>query len=618
MNCPPSLAVPGRWAGRVALVLAGWGGLGAAVGAPLTPLRVLGESGFHHAGSISDIVMLADGKRVLSSSQDGSARLWDLASGRELRRFLRPDSDGMWGLLLLPGEKEFLTAGDGGYVTRWELATGRQVMTYRHGSTVFRLALRDGGKEFVATDNSNVAVLWNLETGEKIRTFKGHTDSVYTAMFISEGKRLLTGASDGKLKMWDVATGKCERTYEKELDDVYTIRASPDGTRFAMCSADDRLRVFESETLKVVWSTEFENDVKVASWSPDGKEIATACEDKKLYVFDAEDGKRLKAIEVKQRYHTPLTYSLDGKELVSGDECMLHRHVIASGKRIVPEAGVPGVFEGVSALALSSERVYAAGEDPAIQVWGVGDGGDLGRHEVKSAVNSMALSPNGEVLATGDSGNGVHLRAAKSGEVLRVLESEGRAEEIVFARRGAWVIAAGSDDQAHLWDAGSGRKIRSFVGHQKDVNAVAVTPDSLTLFTASDDRTARLWEVETGREVRRFTEVKDTLHGVAVLREGPTFLLSALEPEMWGWIAPVIKKGGLRPREEVEALVAELAAEKFAQRDAATKALVEMGSGDSSRARGASSGRSGGGVPAEAGEIPDPHRGTRRAVGEAA
>ncbi len=580
MYLDPPLSA-GKEAGRVTLIFVAVAlsvGL-APAGEVLTPVRVVGESGFHHAGSLSEIVMLSDGERFLSSARDGTARLWDLKSGEELRRFIRDDANDVWGIVVLPGEKEILTAGGGGFVTRWELATGREVMSYKHTGTVFRIALRPGGKEFVATDNKNLAVLWNLETGKKVRTFRGHTDSVYTAMFISDGKRLLTGASDGKLKVWDVESGKCERTYEKDLGDVFTIRPSPDGSQFAMCSGDDKLRLFESETLKLLWKSEFEDDLNVVCWSPDGTRLATACEDKFLYVFNAESGKELKKIAVPHGYHTPISFTSDGKELISGGDNMLYRHKAASGKRIVPPAGDPKLRFGVETVALSrsGDLVYAVGSDKVIQVWDTAGGKVVKSFEVQTTIETMVVSPNGELLATGGQGGAVRLRSTKTGAVVRELPAEGSIEQVTFAKSGAWVIAGGADEKVHLWETATGKKLRSFEGHTNDINSVAVSRDSMILVTASDDKTARMWELETGKQLRSFSAVDDNLYGAVVLGDGRSFLITANEPELWGWLAPVVVAEGNLSREEIEILIAELVAEKYSERDAATKTLIARG-----------------------------------------
>lgn len=543
----------------------------------LQPVGVLGEAGFLHAGLLSDIVVLSDGRRILSSSRDGSIRLWDLETGRELRRYLRPEANDVWGILVLPGEKEFLTGDGDGCVTRWDLASAEAVATYQHAGPVFRLALRPGGTEFVATDNEKVAVLWNLETGKKLQTFKGHTDRVYTALFVAGGERLLTGAGDGKLKVWNVDTGECERTYEHELGDVYTMTPSPDGVRFAMCSGDEKLRVFDAETLEVVWAEKLEDDLKVVSWSPDGEVLATACEDRRLHLFNAKTGEKIRSIRVARGYHTPIAFTPDGRELISGDERMLYRHRIATGERILPERGDAAVVGGVRTLAVDQNCVYAAGSDEEVQLWSVPAGQPIGRHGVDGEVRAMAVSPDGTLLATGGEEGALQLRESQTGVVVHELDAQGTIEDVAFTRDGLGLVSVGGDDQAHLWDVQSGRKIRSLAGHENDLNGVAIAASGEMMVTVSDDKTARLWDLATGSALRVFTEIDGRLDGAVFLGDGRSFLVTANEPNLWGWLAPVMKREGALPRAKLRKLIGRLSDPEFTQREAATKELIARG-----------------------------------------
>jgi WD40 repeat protein len=76
---------------------------------------------------------------VLTTSNDGVARLWDLKTGEVLRRYPHKKTY-LWDAVLLPGEKQFLTASDEA-VVQWDLETGGRVRQFKQGDMVFRLVL---------------------------------------------------------------------------------------------------------------------------------------------------------------------------------------------------------------------------------------------------------------------------------------------------------------------------------------------------------------------------------------------------------------------------------------------------------------------------------------------
>ena len=109
-------------------------------------VAVLGDSHCRHASDVTHIEPLSDGLRALSTSRDGAIRLWDLKTGKELRRYLPEKGDDVWNVKLLPGEREFLSCGDDLHATRWDLNTGAVLAKYKLPSTGMRLAVVPDGE----------------------------------------------------------------------------------------------------------------------------------------------------------------------------------------------------------------------------------------------------------------------------------------------------------------------------------------------------------------------------------------------------------------------------------------------------------------------------------------
>ena len=66
------------------------------------------------------------------------------------------------------------------------------------------------------------------------------------------------------------------------------------------------------------------------------------------------------------------------------------------------------------------------------------------------------------------------------------------------------MLSGNSDNNLYLWDASTGREIRTFEGHSDDVNSIDFSPDGKYVLSGSEDNTLRLWELLDGREVRTF------------------------------------------------------------------------------------------------------------------
>ncbi|MFH0992113.1 MAG: caspase family protein [bacterium] len=90
----------------------------------------------------------------------------------------------------------------------------------------------------------------------------------------------------------------------------------------------------------------------------------------------------------------------------------------------------------------------------------------------------------------------------------------------VFSRDEKYVLTGSWDNTAKLWDASTGREIRTFAGHSERIWSVAISPDGRYVATGSYDKTAKIWETSTGKELRVLTGHKDEVHSVSFSPDG--------------------------------------------------------------------------------------------------
>ena len=130
-----------------------------------------------------------DGKRALSDSDDGTARLWDLETGRCLR--------------VLEG----------------------------HTGNLNTVAWSADQRRALSGSDDRTVRLWELETGRCVRVLEGHTDHVDTVAWSADQRCALSGSSDKSVRLWDVESGRCVRVLEGHTDNVVTVAWSVDQCR---------------------------------------------------------------------------------------------------------------------------------------------------------------------------------------------------------------------------------------------------------------------------------------------------------------------------------------------------------------------------------------------------
>ena len=183
-----------------------------------------------------------DGARVVTASDDGSARVWDAPTGAPLA-LIRERTTGS----STPRSARMGASSRRSWTIRdlrlWNASTGELVRTLLHpGAFVGSVAFSNDGQTIAAGLGDGTVRRWNIE-GEELTTIRGHAAMVTAIDFDRDDERIVTSSRDGLVKVWDARTGDALLTLTGHADEVYDAAFSPDGRYVASSSIDGTVRV---------------------------------------------------------------------------------------------------------------------------------------------------------------------------------------------------------------------------------------------------------------------------------------------------------------------------------------------------------------------------------------
>ena len=186
---------------------------------------------------------------------------------------------------------------------------------------------------------------------------------------------------------------------------------------------------------------------------------------------------------------------------------------------------LPGHSSFVNSLAISPDgKILASGSwDKTIKVWELETGeliGTLTGHSDR--VNSVAINWDGTMLASGSSDETIKFWNLHSGELLCTFPGHSMEVNSVAISPNGQIIAScgGSDNTIKLWNLRTGQLLRTLRGHSDNVNAVVFSPDGQLLASGSSDATSKVWDVESGRLLRTLSGLNVGVNSVAIGPDG--------------------------------------------------------------------------------------------------
>jgi len=422
--------------------------------------------------------------------------------GSEVQLFEHGHRESVTHLKATPDGSRVLSCGRDKQVLVWDGASGRIVTAFRaHQETVTEVALNPVRRLAASYDPKVGIKVWDCDSGFVFRTFPPGDGEIACIAFTPDGQKLLSGGRDMTLRVWDVRGRpiipdmvlarirpvtkqlKSHRKFKAMIEAAQkAIKRGAYGTAYSLLRESQGLSGYERSeaplelivrmrehgarvALRGGWkrkTLEARSAVMDVKFSPSAINFVTAQSDHTIRMWSSKTGECVKILKGHTNLVAALSYSLNGREVISG------------------------------------------GDDRSARVWDIHTGRNT--HVLKGhadSVSCVAYAMTGDMALSGSWDSTIRLWRVPDCGLFKILKGhEDKIASADFVNGTEHVLSAGFDGVIKMWDVSSGRILRDLKGHRDRIMSLSVSPTENWLLSGSMDGTVRIWDLRTGACVR--------------------------------------------------------------------------------------------------------------------
>jgi len=440
-------------------------------------LTVTPRQPFTSAFPFRDGAISPDGKFVLLGGDNGMAELYSIDGN--LQKQFAGHTNTIYSVNFSPLEGYILTGSLDGTARLWDIQSGKTIRAFvNHKDSVVSTDFSFDGKYMITGSFDNTARIWLADPTHDVQTIYGHTDRVNTVSYSPDGLSILSASRDNSVRLWNAKTLEFEDRIQLS-DSLLDPKAvfSSDGKWIAAAS-----EAYQKPNPNIVFweqiGSTYPNPITTPtdhisslafSPSPNGggsEYLVTSYEDGQLDLWQNVGGNWNVTETIIYPYSGPsfstVMFTSDSKYLASMNGYILIINMQDPNE--VPSGCVTDLFSGTTydtrAIAFSPDSKYLAVQvdnDVVILDWKT------------------------------DQGQGCTLVDRLKGHLAPVTG-------LTFSPNGNYLLSTSQDGIAILWDAKTWQQVRVLAGHEGEITSAAFSPDNNSIVTGGKDKTIRVWD----------------------------------------------------------------------------------------------------------------------------
>ncbi|MBL1203571.1 MAG: hypothetical protein FWK04_32005 [Nostoc sp. GBBB01] len=474
-----------------------------------------------HQSSVNSAVFSPDGQRIVTASDDNTAKVWNTKGN--LLADLKGHQSSVNSAVFSPDGQRIVTASDDNTAKVWGMK-GNLLADLRHYAYVNSATFSPDGQHILTTSfNSSYsyavggtvgnAKLWDMK-GNLLAELKGHQHGINRAVFSPDGQRIVTTSStDIIAKVWDTK-GNLLAELKGHQSQLNSAVFSPDRQRIVTASGDDTAKVWDAKGNLLAELKGHQGGVNSAVFSPDGQRIVTASNDKTAKVWDNrkfgfDSWYDVAELQGHQEAVTSAVFSSDGKHIVTASNDRTAKVWHNNGDywqikdNLLTELGHQ---DNVNSAVFSPDGhlILTASDDDTAKVWDIETkrikqikdkllGNQV--HQVYLFNFDVAFSLDRQRIFIGTFDSTAQVWDVKGNLLTDFKGHKDRFHRAAFSPNGERIVIGTLDGTAKVWDM-KGNLLAEMKGHNDGLSSITFSPDGQLILTTSGYDPPKVWDAK--------------------------------------------------------------------------------------------------------------------------
>ena len=486
-----------------------------------------------HSGSVNSVAYSPDGQLLVSGSSDRTIKLWrqdgtfirTLAIPYDINHQLfdvlsvaiSPDST-----LIAAGVQQ--TTGGGQFTSAvhiWRISDGELVQTFTGyavggvtNTGVTSVAFSPEGQYLASGSKDRSVKVWRMSNGTLVSSRSDHAQQVNAVAFSSNGQWLTSASNDRTAKLYRTSDWGLERTLTGHGDYVFSLAFSPDSATLATGSWDQTARIWNVTDGSLLFSLPHGSGILAVAFAPNGKNLASGAYDHSIKLWDPKRGVLVDTLLGHNASVLTLAFAPDSRMLASGSwypefAIKLWWPPSRRASAFAPPT-VTNHSSSIYELIFTPNGRLISGADATARFWDGLTGQFLSTINATASVTTMALSPDGQLIALPGANHTVKIYRAGDGTLMQTLV--GHTQDITglaFSHDGSLLASGaffdGNNDVIKLWNVSNWTLVRELSGPNLfgPFQGINFSADD-ALISASCESVPAVWHVSDGTFIRTF------------------------------------------------------------------------------------------------------------------